>query len=99
MAHKVRPTKTFVKKVVALNSWLEVEWGIKVARVFQEKLEHTVSIIVEQPGIGSRSKKNETVRKLLVTKHNRLYYRITDTTIILLTLIDTRQHPKKNKYE
>lgn len=99
MAHKVRPTKTFLNKVVALNSWLEREWGIKVARKFQEQLEHPLSIIVEQPGIGSRSKKNETVRKLLVTKHNRLYYRITDTTIILLTLIDAHQHPKKNKYE
>ncbi len=99
MAHKIRPTKTFLKKVVALNSWLEVEWGIKVARDFQEKLEHTVSIIVEQPAIGSRSKKNETVRKLLVTKHNRLYYRVTNSEVILLTLIDTRQHPNKNKYE
>jgi plasmid stabilization system protein ParE len=99
MAYKVRPTKTFLKKVVALNSWLEAEWGNKVAIDFQEKLELIVSIIAQQPGAGSVAKKNETVRKILVTKHNRLYYRISNDTIELLALIDTRQNPKKNKFD
>jgi hypothetical protein len=35
----------------------------------------------------------------LITKHNKLYYRIEGDIIYMITLFDTRQNPKKNRYE
>jgi len=39
------------------------------------------------------------VQWILITKHNKLYYRIEGDIIYMITLFDTRQNPKKNRYE
>ena len=100
MAYKIIASKLFQKKIIALNSYLQTEWGMAVASRFNETLIKIILTIADQPGTGSVSKKKKDVRKILITKHNRLYYRVKDKeTIFLLTLFDTRQNPKRNKYD
>ena len=100
MAYKVTPSKIFIRKVVALNTWLETEWNFTVAAGFHNKLLKVILTISEQPAIGSLSTKKKNVRKLVITKHNKIYYRVKDNAeIILLTLWDTRLNPKKNRYD
>ena len=100
MAYKIIASKLFQTKVIALNSYLQKEWGLTVASKFHETLIKVILTLADQPGIGSVSKNKKDVRKILITKHNRLYYRVKDKEIIfLLTLFDTRQNPKRNKYE
>jgi hypothetical protein len=38
------------------------------------------------------------IRSILLTKHNRLFYRIKDETIELLNIFDTRQNPEKQPF-
>lgn len=100
MAYKIIVSKLFQKKVIALNSYLQEEWGLAVAIEFHETLIKIILTIADQPGIGSVSKKKKDVHKILVTKHNRLYYRVNyNKSITLLILFDTRQHPKRNRYD
>ena len=100
MAYKIIVSKNFQKRVIALNSYLQKEWGLTVASRFHETLIKTILTIADQPGIGSVSKKKKDVRKILITKHNRLYYRVKDKeSIFLLTLFDTRQNSKRNRYD
>ena len=100
MAYKIIASKLFQKKVIALNKYLQTEWGITVTSKFNETLIKTILTIAYQPAIGSLSKKKKDVRKILITKHNRLYYRVKDNeSIFLLTLFDTRQNPKRNSYD
>ena len=100
MAYKIVSSKTFLKRFVALNAYLETQWNLSVAKEFHSTFVQVVLTLTEQPGIGSPSHKKKNVRKILITKHNRLYYRVNDNnTIILLTLFDTRQNPKKNRYD
>lgn len=100
MAYKIIVSKFFQKKVIALNIYLQEEWGLTVATEFHETLIKIILTIADQPGIGSVSKKKKNVRKILITKHNRLYYRVKDKkAITLLLLFDTRQHPKRNRYD
>jgi plasmid stabilization system protein ParE len=100
MAYKIIQSQLFLKQVIALNTWLEENWGLQVAVNFKSNLDNTVLLIASKPGIGRASKKNDKIKSKLITKRNRLYYRIEkDKTITLLTLFDTRQHPQKNKYE
>lgn len=100
MAYKIIASKLFQKKVIVLNKYLQTEWGITVTSKFNETLIKTILTIAYQPAIGSLSKKKKDVRKILITKHNRLYYRVKDNeSIFLLTLFDTRQNPKRNSYD
>ena len=100
MAYKIIASKLFQQRVIALNNYLQKEWGLTVAFRFHETLIKVILTLADQPGIGSVSKKKKDVRKILITKHNRLYYRVKDNdSIFLLTLFDTRQNPKRNRYD
>ena len=99
MAYKIIASKSFQKRVIDLNCYLEQEWGLTVASNFHETLITVVLTIAKQPGIGSFSRRKKDVRRTLVTEHNRLYYQVKNKTIILLTLFDNRQNPKRNRYD
>ena len=100
MAYKIISSYTFRKNLIALNMYLETNWSLSVAQDFHSIFVKVVLTLIEQPGIGSPSHKKKNVRKILITKHNRLYYRVKDNnSITLLTLFDTRQNPKKNRYD
>lgn len=99
MAYKIIVSKSFQRRIIDLNSYLQQEWGLAVATDFHETLIKTILTIADQPGIGSLSSKKKDVRKILITYHNRLYYRVKNKTIILLILFDTRRHPKRNRYD
>ena len=43
--------------------------------------------------------KGKSIRKLVITKHNKVYYRINKNEIYILALFETRMNPKRNKYE
>jgi plasmid stabilization system protein ParE len=99
MAHKVVVSKTFVKNTAAVNNYLKAEWNQKVADDFNQLLLNSILLIAGRPGVGSFAK-GKNVRKLVITKHNKLYYRVNTTkTITLLNLFDTRRSPKRNRYD
>jgi plasmid stabilization system protein ParE len=94
---KAVPTKIFLADVVKLNEFLENKWNIKVAKDFFEILNKKMNLVINHPLIGTPSKFGS--RRILVTKHNKLYYRIKGNKVMFLQLFDTRQQPSKNKYE
>jgi len=98
MAYKIIVTKKIEKSAAKVSQWLRNEWSIKSSNQFEKRLIETISEIILNPGIGRQSSK-KNVRSLSVTKHNRLYYKISKTSIILLDLFETKQSPTRNKYE
>ena len=80
MAYEIIVKKRFTNKLLKLLSYLEMEWGGAVAEKFSIKLERRLDTLLEQPLIGAESD-ILNVRSILITKHNRLYYRIKGTTI------------------
>ncbi len=48
---------------------------------------------------GRVAAKKKDVKTILVTKHNRLYYRVKKDQIQIILLWDTRQNPARNPYE
>ncbi|MEO6455622.1 MAG: type II toxin-antitoxin system RelE/ParE family toxin [Ginsengibacter sp.] len=73
--------------------------GVTVADNFLKRMDYRIEALSEQPRIGNISDQNKTVRSLLITKHNRMYYRIKENIIEVINLYDTRIHPKKNPYK
>lgn len=73
--------------------------GIKSVEKFQRILDSKIYTLSIHPKIGKAIVRNKSIRKLMVTKHNRIYYRITNHEIIILTLFESKQDTKHNKYE
>ncbi|MEO8111414.1 MAG: type II toxin-antitoxin system RelE/ParE family toxin [Ginsengibacter sp.] len=99
MEKKIVYTKNFETSVNSTKDWLEKQWSFEMAEKFILELYELVNLISTQPKIGSVSQREKSVRKILLSKHKRIYYRINGKTITLLDLFDTRQNPKRNKYE
>lgn len=66
---------------------------------FVHKLEKRLDNLSKQPFTGAESEYFKNVRSILITKHNRLYYRIKETTIEVINLYDTRMNPQKNPFK
>lgn len=71
----------------------------KFKNKFIEKLDTSIAIIEKQPEIFPESKKNKGLRKCVITKQTTLFYRFNTKQIYIVTVFDTRQHPKKLKKE
>lgn len=98
MAYKVIVKKQFSVKLAKVLLYLENEWSAKVAQDFLSKVDRRVKLLEIQPYIGRLSSKMNTARGLLITRHNKLYYKIEDTTVVIVDMFDTRMNPKKNPY-
>ncbi|HVX26163.1 MAG TPA: type II toxin-antitoxin system RelE/ParE family toxin [Parafilimonas sp.] len=99
MAYKIIYKKRFQTKLFQLLDYLKKEWGDNVANSFINRLQKRLNTLSQQPYIGASSIVIKSVRSILITKHNRLYYRIKDDTIEVLNMYDTRSNPKKNPYK
>lgn len=99
MAYRLDFTERFEMSTARTAKWLKKEWSFSSAQKFQDKLAVAIEKIIANPLIGQRSRKFENIRSIMVTQHNRLYYRISDTTITFLELIELKQSPHRNKYE
>ena len=98
MAYKIIITENFENSAAKTSQWLEKEWSLKSAIAFDEKLKSIITELSLNPTIGRLSNK-KNIRSLRVTKHNRIYYKISKTQITILELFESKQNPKRNKYE
>lgn len=99
MAYKIIVKKRFTNKVQKVLTYLEKEWPKKVAAEFLLKIDRRIELLSKQPYAGAASIKIEDVRGLLITRHNKLYYKIKGKTVTILNMYDTRMNPKKNPYK
>lgn len=98
MAYKISWTNIAFEDYQQVVDYLISGWSLTVAGNFEHIVQKKLTNLSRQPFIGIASQKNPLVRSILITKHNRLYYRIKDETIELLNIFDTRQDPKKNPF-
>jgi len=65
---------------------------------FLNKLDKQLERISMHPYSGVEVKHFKNVCSVLITKHNRLYYRIKENVIEIVNMYDTRINPKSNPY-
>lgn len=99
MAYKIKKSKEFLNNVLGIQNYIEKEWGIKSAEKFQTILDSKIDLLSLYPRIGIKTNKGKNIRKLNITKHNKIYYRIKNNEIVILTLFESKQNLKRNKYE
>ena len=80
MAYKVIVKKRFTNKVQKILTYLEKEWSKKIAAEFLVKVDRRIDLLSKQPYAGAASTKIKNVRGLLITRHNKMYYKIKGKT-------------------
>ncbi|HZV71430.1 MAG TPA: type II toxin-antitoxin system RelE/ParE family toxin [Saprospiraceae bacterium] len=98
MARKIIWTNRANHRLNRVVAYLESEWGDKVTMEFVNQPFAIVEIISDQPEIGTLENKEKNIRGFLLSKHNRLFYRITEDELIILNIFDTRSGPGKKKF-
>jgi plasmid stabilization system protein ParE len=99
MALKIEWTANALEDYRQVVDYLLKEWPLKVAVDFVNNLENRVDNLSSFPNIGIASLKDPFIRSIVITKHNKLYYRISPDKIEILDIFDTRQSHGKNKYD
>ena len=88
-------TKRVQRNFDDIASYLRSEWGERVEVEFIREARHTVALIQRFPHAGQVLEGSHGIRGLSIVRQVRLYYRIKGEVIIVLTLFDTRQDPKR----
>jgi addiction module RelE/StbE family toxin len=95
MAYTIVWTANAKEDLQQIISYLKTNWSEAVAEQFVETVLHKVCLLENQPFIGIASTKEKTVRKLLISKHIALFYKVSEPNIILLDFFDVRQSEDK----
>ena len=95
MAYKIKMSKEFLRNILAIQAYIENEWGLKSAEKFQTILDSKIDNLSIYPKIGSPTK-NKNIRKITITKHNKVYYKIKAGEIFILALFETKERFKIN---
>jgi plasmid stabilization system protein ParE len=92
-------TPRFKKQFDKIIEYLLSHWSSREAFQFIDKVYSQLALIKKQPEIGKPSSKVKNVRSVQVKPYNHIYYRITSSAIQVLSLVDSRKHPRSNRYK
>jgi plasmid stabilization system protein ParE len=91
VGYKIIIKKRFANNLLNVLTYLEQEFGKKVADEFHDKITRALDLLKSYPYIGAPSIKLKGARGILITPYNRLFYRIENNKIIIISLVDTRR--------
>jgi len=95
--YKILWTNHALSELQKTIKYLEDYWTEGDVANFAVKLENTILLLSRSPKIFPKSDVKEGIRRVIVAKHNTLYYKIVDKNIIILSLFSHRQDPSKKK--
>lgn len=92
---KIRIAKSAENSFRAIMEFLKNKWGEKVAEAFENKSAEFLNILKDFPEIGPIEVEQKRIFGFQLTKQTRLFYRIKNGEIIILSFFDVRQNPNK----
>lgn len=75
---------------IAVYNYISETFGSIYADKFRKWLIEVFKLMARQPFIGRPAKGHASVRVLMMSKQNKIVYKITDTEIIVLRILNTR---------
>lgn len=98
MVRRVVWTKRATNNFDKIINYLEGEWGTRVTQMFVRRTYALIDLIAEKPDLGTVENPDKKIRGFLLTRHNRVFYRVTEEEIILLNFFDTRSGTRRKKF-
>ena len=77
--------------------YLQENWTEKELRNLAAKLDETVALLSQNPTLFQVSEIKKEIRRVVILKHNTLYYRIMNEQVEIISFFSNRQSPKKRK--
>ena len=91
----IKWTKRAERKFAKISAYLIEQWGSKVSEAFKERAFSVIELLAQFPEIGLVEVVDKGIRSFPVTRQTRVFYRLRNKDLIVLTFFDTRQHPQK----
>jgi len=88
-------TRKAHKRMGEILDYIQIEFGNPSRISFRERVKEFTRLLCEFPEIGTLESKDKNLRAFQLTKQTRVFYRIINDRIVILTLFDSRQDPKK----
>lgn len=100
MAYKIIWSAEARHTYLAIIEYLQAEWSEREIINFVDRVHNKLTLLAEQPAIGSIHKKKYKIHKTLIHKKTSLIYHIRPLKkeIVLLSFWDNRQDPARLKH-
>ena len=95
--YKILWTDFALKELEKTIEYLEENWTEKELRNLAENIEEKLALISQTPNLFQASNYKKEIRRVVIFKHNTLYYRIENEQIEIISFFSNRQSPKKRK--
>lgn len=81
-------------------SFLRDTWSDDMAGGFKETAYKKIDLLKSMPEMGIPSSSYPTIRRILLSRYNALYYQYAPNSsiVFLLNIFDTRANPAENPY-
>ena len=81
----------------AIFRYITEVFGSLYAERFRTKLIQLFQLVATQPFIGRVAKNDSYIRVLIISKQNKFIYKVTDSAIIILRILNTKT-AKANRF-
>lgn len=88
-------TKKARKRFGEILDYIELKFGKTARQSFITKTKDFTRLLYEFPEIGTVEIPDKKLRGFQLTKQTRVFYRLKNDQIILLTFFDSRQNPRR----
>ena len=95
--YKILWTDFALSELEKTIEYLEENWTERELRNLAVEIEETLTLLSLNPNLFQVSDIKKEIRRVIVAKHNTLYYRVKNNTIEILSFFSNRQSPKKRK--
>ncbi|MBS1544268.1 MAG: type II toxin-antitoxin system RelE/ParE family toxin [Bacteroidetes bacterium] len=90
---KVFISRRALRNYNSIKEYITEQFGAKTSEAFTRKTDETFQLLEDFPEMGSIE--NNDIRGFQLSRQTRILYRIKREKIIILSLFDVRQNPKK----
>jgi plasmid stabilization system protein ParE len=85
------------KQLENIFLYVEAKFSERIRRELAKKIYHCFKLIENNPELFSFSDYNRSLRECVVAKQTTVFYQIRKDNIVVVSVFDTRQNPKKIK--
>ena len=90
IAYSVLITKKADNDEASIYKYISSKFGESYADKFRSRILQVFRLLAQQPFVGRPAKNNPSIRVFLVSKQNKLIYKVTESEIIILRLLNTK---------
>jgi plasmid stabilization system protein ParE len=98
MAKSIVWTKRANSSLNSIIQYIEKEWGLATTNQFVKRVYDVIELLSEYPNLGTQEHPEKPIRGFVISKQNKIFYRITKQEIIILNVFDNRSGPKRKKF-